>query len=48
MKEEIRELLKLMQARVLEALSEIPDEWLHSKPTSASTSSRHPFRSRRL
>jgi uncharacterized damage-inducible protein DinB len=38
MKEEIRELLKLMQARVLEALSEIPDERLHWKPSPASTS----------
>jgi uncharacterized damage-inducible protein DinB len=38
MKAEIRELLKLMQARVLEALSEIPDERLHWKPSPASTS----------
>jgi uncharacterized damage-inducible protein DinB len=38
MKEEIRELLKLMQARVLEALGEIPDERLHWKPSPASPS----------
>jgi uncharacterized damage-inducible protein DinB len=38
MKEDLRELLKLMQARVLEALAEIPDERLHWKPTPASTS----------
>src|SRR3954454_12343518 len=35
---EIRSTLELMQARVLEALSEIPDERLHWKPTAASTS----------
>src|SRR4051794_27943945 len=36
--QEIRAVLELMQTRVLEALSEIPDERLHWKPTPASTS----------
>lgn len=35
---EIRETLELMQGRVLEALGEIPDDRLHWKPTTASTS----------
>jgi uncharacterized damage-inducible protein DinB len=38
MMDEIRSMLDLMQARVLEALAEIPDERLHWKPTPASTS----------
>lgn len=38
MKDEILVALELMQARVLEALSEIPDDRLHWKPTPASTS----------
>jgi uncharacterized damage-inducible protein DinB len=36
---EIRTLLEMMQSRVMEALSEIPDERLHWKPSPASTSS---------
>jgi uncharacterized damage-inducible protein DinB len=36
--DEIRSMLDLMQARVLEALAGIPDERLHWRPTLASTS----------
>jgi uncharacterized damage-inducible protein DinB len=36
--EELYTSLELLQARVLEALGEIPDERLHWKPTAASTS----------
>jgi uncharacterized damage-inducible protein DinB len=38
MVEEIVATLELMQSRVLEALSEIPDDRLHWKPTPSSTS----------
>lgn len=38
MEDEMRATLELMQARVLEALGEIPDDRLHWKPTPASTS----------
>jgi uncharacterized damage-inducible protein DinB len=38
MHDEIRALLEMMQSRVLEALSEIPDASLHWKPSPASTS----------